>query len=294
VIGLASAVVLAMVVVTAGCSANSNGEGAGAAGGSSSSGGAAGTGGQGGHPGVTEPDAGAGAAATCFCTCACRYTDGSARFTSLGFYRIPETECNGEGCLAAQQEFGECSGRDVEAIVGSECVETPSGSFVANVCELTTCGEPTGLGALTGEEAAQLCDETYSYFGSAIPQATACRWRGLAYATSSSFSSEEQLRQNCTNEEARCLDADSSAVWPNPGCSEIPSSCAATEADYHACISDQVASFNQVVSGLPSCDKLTLAGTAAIWEAQTSLTPENVCMSLQTACPGLSPPSPLN
>jgi len=106
-----------------------------------------GLGGQGEPSGMTEQDAGADAEGTCFCTCACRYTEFGVKYTSLGFYRIPVSQCNGSGCLATQQKSQECMGSDVEAVAGAVCVETSGASFVANVCEVTACGDQATGGA---------------------------------------------------------------------------------------------------------------------------------------------------
>jgi hypothetical protein len=145
------------------------------------------------------------------------------------------------------------------------------------------------LNALSTAEAVQLCDETYTHFGTAIPKEAACKWRGLVYATSSSPPTEAKLRQNCTTKESACLALEASKIWLNPGCGEIPASCTATVAEYFACMDDEVAEFNQKVLGFPACDTFTTAGTTAIWDAQGSPPPGD-CASLGKKCPDLYPP----
>jgi hypothetical protein len=166
-----------------------------------------------------------------------------------------------------------------------------SGSGGSN--PVTTLTGSKALNALAPGEASQLCDDTYAYFASAIPRATACKWKGLSYAASSSAPSQDVLQQNCTTQESACLQADGGAS-SNPGCGDIPTTCTATVAQYAACISDEVTAFTATVGGLPSCTTLTSAGTSAIFDAQTGGTPPASCASLSNACPALYPPTPLN
>ena len=72
-----------------------------------------------------------------------------------------------------------------------------------NGSTVTTISGTTALNALAPAEVAQLCDDTYAYFGSAIPKATTCRWRGLAYGASSSAPTDAQLQSNCASKETR-------------------------------------------------------------------------------------------
>jgi hypothetical protein len=157
---------------------------------------------------------------------------------------------------------------------------------------VTTLSGTKAVGALTAAEAMQLCRDTYAYFGSAIPKATACKWKGLAFAASSSAPSQSVLQQNCTSQESGCLQA--ADPWANnPGCSDLPTTCTATVAQYAACIGDEVAAFVQIVNGMPACAALTSAGTAAIFDAQSGAPPAS-CASLGNSCPDLYPPGPLN
>ena len=67
---------------------------------------------------------------------------------------------------------------------------------------VTNLGASTALNALTSPDVSQLCKDTYSYFGKNIPMATACKYKGLAYATSSSAPSDSQFQQVCKEHEA--------------------------------------------------------------------------------------------
>jgi hypothetical protein len=153
----------------------------------------------------------------------------------------------------------------------------------------TTLSSSKAVNALTPTEVTQLCNDTYAYFGSAIPKATTCKWKGLSYAASSSAPTQAQLQQGCTNKETACQPTD---PWAdNLGCNDIPTTCTATVAQYTACISAEVAAFIQTVNGLASC--ATLTDTAPVFDAQTSAPPPS-CVSLNDVCPDLYPPSPLS
>ena len=77
----------------------------------------------------------------------------------------------------------------------------------------------------------------------------------------------------------------------NFGC-DIPAACAATVADYSACIRDEVAAFLQTVNALPMCPSLLMSDTSAIVNAQNADAPAS-CASLMNTCPDLTPASPL-
>jgi hypothetical protein len=158
--------------------------------------------------------------------------------------------------------------------------------------QVTTLDGSRALNALSATEATQLCDNSYAYFGTAIPLTTICKWRGLAYAASSSAPSQDVLRSNCTSKETSCQGTD---PWANNlGCNDLPSTCTATVAEYSACIRDQVTAFIQTVTAFPMCTALMSTDTAALFEAMAGGTPPASCASLNNACPDLFPPSPLN
>ena len=166
-----------------------------------------------------------------------------------------------------------------------------AGTGGGSASSVTTLAGGTAVNALSPTQVIQLCDDTYAYFGTAIPKATTCKWRGLSYAASSSAPSQSVLQQNCTNKETACQPTD---PWAdNLGCNDIPTTCTATVAQYAACISDEVAAFIQAVNALPVCTALTSAGTAAIVNAQTANPPPS-CASLMDTCPELYPPGPFN
>ena len=153
-------------------------------------------------------------------------------------------------------------------------------------------GGSKAIGALTTAEGTQLCNDTYAYFGSAIPQATTCKWQGLAYAVNSSAQSDSVLQQQCTKQLNICQQA--ADPWANnSGCSTLPTDCTATVAQYSTCISDEVTAFAQAVNGLPTCTTITMSQTSSVTDAQLASPPAS-CASLMNTCPDLYPPSPLS
>ena len=155
---------------------------------------------------------------------------------------------------------------------------------------VTTLSSSATLSTLTAADATKLCDDTYAYFRTAIPTATACKWKGLSFATSSSAPTQEQLRANCSEKESGCLADPVTALATNPGCSPLPSNCGATVAEYSTCVRDQVAFFNQTVNAIENCPVLTSTGTDAVWAALGANPPASCSFA---ACPSLYPPNPL-
>ena len=145
------------------------------------------------------------------------------------------------------------------------------------------------LGELTTAEAAQLCSDAYAYFGRAISRATTCKWKGLVFGISSSAPTDATLEANCASQETSCLQANPAS----PSCSDLPSPCTATVAEYSTCIADQAAAFSQTVSGLASCATVTRADLAAVWDFSGAAPPAS-CTPLDITCAGLDLPSPRN
>jgi hypothetical protein len=169
-----------------------------------------------------------------------------------------------------------------------------TGGTSSSGTSVTTLSGTKALNALTTADATQLCKDTYAYFGQTIPMATACKYKGLSYATSSSAPSDAQFQQVCKDHESACTQAGSGVgSADNPGCSDLHSTCTATVAEYSACISDEVATFNQGMSGLPSCATATSASMSAVWQVMVPTAPAS-CDSLTNKCPDLSPPVPNN
>jgi hypothetical protein len=156
---------------------------------------------------------------------------------------------------------------------------------------VTTVNSAATLSALSETEVTQLCDEAYAYYGTAIPTAVFCKWRGLKYATSSSPHSDQQLIDNCSSTEATCLADPAAALADNSGCNNFPATCGATVADYTACIMDLAAAFTVTVNAIPDCSVLTMDDTAMVWEAQGADAPASCDFS--ATCQGLYPPNPL-
>jgi hypothetical protein len=169
-----------------------------------------------------------------------------------------------------------------------------AGGSSSSGTSVTTFGDSNALNALSPADATQLCKDVYAYFGKNIPMATACKFKGLSSATSSSAPSDSQFQQVCKDHEATCTQAGSGVgSADDPGCSPIPSTCTATVAQYSACISDEVVAFNQGMSGLPSCATAGSASISAVWKVMIPTAPAS-CDSLTNTCPELSPPVPNN
>lgn len=157
---------------------------------------------------------------------------------------------------------------------------------------VTTLSGTKAVNALTPAEATQLCDDSYAYFGTSIPKATTCKWKGLAFGASSSAPTDAQLQSNCSSKESSCQQL--SDPWAdNPGCNELPASCTATVNDYSACIRDEVTAFMQLVNGFPMCAMLMRSNASDILTAIAGAPPAS-CAALMNTCPDLYPPGPLN
>jgi hypothetical protein len=156
---------------------------------------------------------------------------------------------------------------------------------------VTTVSRTKAISALSAAEATQLCNDTYSYFDTAVPRATACKWNGLSRAASSSSHTQDQLQQGCALADNSCLQSDAGA-FTNPGCGDLPANCTATVAQYAACVTDEVTAFKQTVDGFPECNVVTLPDTSAIFDALAGGTPPASCTSLGDACPALVVPNP--
>jgi hypothetical protein len=197
---------------------------------------------------------------------------------------------NAGGCSSNSNNGGSGGSSGTGGAVGTG--GSGSGTGGNGGISVTSVSGTKTIGALSAAEATQLCNDTYSYFGIAIPHATACKWNGLYRAASSSSQTTDQLRQGCSLAENSCLQSDASA-FSNPGCGDLPTTCTATVAQYATCIADEVTTFNQTVNGFPACTVVTMAGTAPIFDALAGGTPPTSCTSLGDACPSLLVPNPL-
>jgi len=145
------------------------------------------------------------------------------------------------------------------------------------------------LGTLTTAEAAQLCSDSYAYFGRSISAAATCKWKGLVFGVSSSAPTDAMLQANCATKETACMQAGPS----NATCGDLPSPCTATVAEYSACIADQATAFSQAVSGLASCATVTHADLEAVWAYSGAALPAS-CQALDITCTGADLPTPRN
>jgi hypothetical protein len=167
-----------------------------------------------------------------------------------------------------------------------------SGGTGGGASPVTSLTGSKAVNALTPVEATQLCNDTYAYFGSAIPKATTCKWKALTYGASSSAPDNPTLQQKCTTQETACTQGGD--PWAtNSGCNDIPATCTATVAEYSACISDEVAVFIQSVNGFPMCASLVMSNVPAIMDAEAGGNTPASCTSLGNKCPDLTAVNPL-
>ncbi len=265
-IGFVAAMALVSALVTAGCSSStSSGSGAG---GSSSSGGAVSAGGSSSTGGQMA----------------------SGGSSSTG----GQTASGGSSSSGGAVGSGGSSGSGGQA-GGTSASGGQAGGGASGGGSVTTLGDSKALNALSAADATQLCKDVYAYFGKTIPMATACKYKGLSYATSSSASTDTQFQQLCTDHQSSCTQAQSGVgSADNPGCNPIPSTCTATVAQYSACISDEVTAFNKAVDGLPSCTASTSATISAVWEVMAPTAPASCDALTATKCPDLTLPTPNN
>jgi hypothetical protein len=196
------------------------------------------------------------------------------------------------GSSAAGGIVGTGGNSSTGGAVGTGGSSATGGAGGAGGGSVTTLAGSKAINALTTAEGTQLCNDTCAYFGSAIPQATTCKWQGLAYAVNSSAQSDSVLQQQCTKQLNNCQQA--ADPWANnSGCSTLPTDCTATVAQYSTCISDEVTAFAQTVNGLPTCTTITMSQTSSVTDAQLASPPAS-CASLMNTCPDLYPPSPLS
>ncbi len=165
-----------------------------------------------------------------------------------------------------------------------------SGGAGGGGSSFTSLSGTSVLSALSAAGATKLCDDTYAHFRTAISTENACKWKGLSFATSSSAPTDEQLKNNCSEKENGCLADPAAALSSNPGCSDFPTGCMATVAEYSACVNEMVAGFNQTVMALSSCSTLTKEGTDGVWAALGAMPPASCTFP---TCMGLYPPNPL-
>ena len=187
------------------------------------------------------------------------------------------------GCSSSSSDGGTGGSSSTGGVVGMGGSSSTGGS-------VTSLSGDKPLTTLTPADVAQLCTDTYAYFGNAIPQATACKWRGLRTAVSSSSPTDTDLQAACTAPETNCLQGGPGPT-DIPSCPDIPSNCTATVADYSTCMGDEVAAFTRAVGELADCATATLDDMPAVWDVMGATAPAS-CASLDTTCAGLVPPNP--
>ena len=196
----------------------------------------------------------------------------------------------GAGCSSSTSNPGGAGGGTGGSASGTG--GTAGGTGGGTGSSVTGVSGTKTIGSLSAAEATQLCNDTYGYFGTAIPHATACKWNGLYRAASSSSMTTQQLQTGCSLAENSCLQSDAGA-FTNNGCGDVPKNCTLTVAQYATCIADEVTEFLQTVNGFPGCTTVTMAGTSPILNALAGGNPPASCMPFADTCAALFVPNPL-
>jgi hypothetical protein len=194
------------------------------------------------------------------------------------------------GCSSSSNSGGSGGSSNSGGTTGTGGSSNTGGTGVGGTSggnSVTSLSGSKAINTLTTTEATQLCNDVYAYFGRAISRPTMCKSDGLTRALSTSPTTDVQLQDNCKAQESSCLKANPA----NPGCSDIPSTCTATVAQYSDCMVDQAASLNEAVPKLATCTTVTLGDKPQLWAYITRDLPAT-CISLTDMCPSLNFPSP--
>jgi hypothetical protein len=178
-----------------------------------------------------------------------------------------------------------CGGSSNNGGAGGGGGGTSGGAGTGGGSSVTSISGSKPLNTLTPAESTQLCEDATAYFMSSITKANSCKFSALVNAASTSSPTDAVLQSNCTSMETACNASATMGPGSATGCFPPPATCAATVAQYSACVSDGVASFNQNVSALPSCSVVRLADLTAIFAALEATYQPAACMPLATACP---------
>jgi hypothetical protein len=152
------------------------------------------------------------------------------------------------------------------------------------------------LGDLGAVDGANLCTSLASYLRKG-PGAALCKFSGLLAASfrhgfPGSAGTESEVRTACTDTQASCerslrSDLGSSGCVPPPS----GSSCTATVREYEACVSEEFATLEQALTGVPECSSLTLADLEPVSfdggtvRAEINPSGGRACTLLKERCP---------
>jgi hypothetical protein len=158
----------------------------------------------------------------------------------------------------------------------------------------------TKLGDLTDAELATLCADGAKFATDPAHLADNCRLAAfLSTAFTAAFMSgatDASLQMTCSETYGQCLnpsvDAGQGAFdgGAGPSCARPAANCAATVAEYSACINDQASQTHAAASAVPACSSITLSSVAPSDGGTTgpSLSQPASCQLVQSKCSGLA------
>jgi len=150
----------------------------------------------------------------------------------------------------------------------------------------SSSGEPT-LDGLTPEELGELCSDAQASFDAAGVTETSgeltCRTAGIFAVVLFEPQTDAELQQVCQETYDECV---AEPLETEDDCAEM-SACAATVAEFEACVDEYPAYLERVAMEMPTCSELTMANL----EQALSLDPEPTpaCGTLWDKCPESGP-----
>jgi len=146
------------------------------------------------------------------------------------------------------------------------------------------------LGSLTDDEAAGLCKKLSDYFSDDGPvskriEDVSCRFSSVLTALFTNPQTDAALQASCKSLYDSCV---AGPLMTSETCNKPDAACAATVAEYDACVNDELDALNQLLGSAPSCDEVTLMSASG--SLGSGLQPTAACQKVQSKCP--SAPTP--
>jgi len=150
------------------------------------------------------------------------------------------------------------------------------------------------LGSLTDDEAAGLCKKLSDYFSDSGPvskniEDVSCRLSSVLTALFTNPPTDAALQASCKSLYDTCV---AGPVTSSETCNKPDAACAATVAEYDACVNDELGALNQLLGSAPSCDEVTLASASGSFGS--GLQPTAACQKVQSKCPSAPTPPGFN
>jgi hypothetical protein len=155
------------------------------------------------------------------------------------------------------------------------------------------------LGTVSPSEADQICKSTQTWIAKAVAEdkqrQLACRLGALAAAAGGAGlggggagSSDAQLQATCKTAHDQCLMMAPAAPTSPASCQAFPAGCAATVAEYEACLNDIPPTVDMTLAALPTCDRLTQLGLLSLLSLVNNL--PATCRTFQMKCAAVGIP----